>query len=74
MDVALIDYRLSLRSEIGDGHEVWNATLALVKNLSEVVLQSLPGFWRVAKAFMDGKFKKVSVARPFIASRFSSCR
>jgi exocyst complex component 2 len=31
----------------------------MVKNLSEIMLSSLPNFWKIAKSFMDGKFKKV---------------
>ncbi|KAJ7057829.1 exocyst complex component sec5 [Mycena amicta] len=36
----------------------WQAILDMVKNLSEIVLSSLPSFWRISKSFMDGKFKK----------------
>ncbi|CED82783.1 Sec5 subunit of exocyst complex [Phaffia rhodozyma] len=42
--------------ENGDGHEVWKAMLDLVKNLSDVLLHSLPNFWRIAKHFLDGKY------------------
>jgi len=31
----------------------------MVKNLSEILLLSLPNFWKIAKSFMDGKLKKV---------------
>ena len=41
------------------GQEVWQAVMTMVKNISEVVLTSLPNFWRIARAFIDGKFKKV---------------
>jgi exocyst complex component 2 len=34
--------------------------LDMVKNLSEIMLSSLPNFWKIAKSFMDGKFKRVS--------------
>lgn len=34
--------------------------LALVRQLSEEVSRVLPGFWRIAKACMDGKYRKVS--------------
>ncbi|KAJ7145330.1 exocyst complex component sec5 [Mycena crocata] len=37
---------------------VWQAILDMVKTLSEIVLSSLPNFWRISKSFMDGKFKK----------------
>lgn len=40
---------------------VWAATHILVKQLCELVVASLPGFWRIAKANMDGKFTRVSV-------------
>nr|GAT42751.1 predicted protein [Mycena chlorophos] len=36
----------------------WQAIADMVKNLSEIVLSSLPNFWRIAKSFIDGKFKK----------------
>ncbi|KAI5120615.1 hypothetical protein M0805_008091 [Coniferiporia weirii] len=42
------------------GHEVWQAVLDLVKGVSEAMLSSLPGFWKIAKGYMDGKFKKSS--------------
>lgn len=44
----------------GAGSEVWIAILAMVKNVSEVILTSLPPFWKIAKDYMDGKFKKVT--------------
>lgn len=43
----------------GPAHEVWQATLDYVKSVSEVTLGALPSFWRIGKAFMEGKFKKV---------------
>ena len=43
------------------GEPVWIAILAMVKAVSEVLLTSLPNFWRIAKSFMDGRFKRVSV-------------
>jgi hypothetical protein len=42
------------------GWEAWQAIVDLVKNLSEVMLSTLPGFWRIAKAYMDGKYRKVA--------------
>jgi hypothetical protein len=39
---------------------VWQAILDLVKQLSEVMLSSLPHFWRIATDFTSGKLKKVS--------------
>ncbi|KAG9127809.1 hypothetical protein FRC07_009001 [Ceratobasidium sp. 392] len=44
----------------GTAHEVWQATLDYVKAVSEITLAALPSFWRVGKAFMEGKFKKTS--------------
>lgn len=31
----------------------------MVKNVSEVMLTSLPNFWRIARGFLEGKLKKV---------------
>lgn len=31
----------------------------MVKDLSEIVVHSLPNFWRIAKNYMDGRYKKV---------------
>lgn len=44
----------------GPAHEVWQATLDYVKSVSEITLAALPSFWRIGKAFMEGKFKKTS--------------
>ena len=41
------------------GNEVWKLIFELVRNLSEVLLQTLPSFWKVAKGYMDGKYRKV---------------
>lgn len=46
--------------ENGAGVEVWRLTLELVKQLNEVLLQTLPSFWKVAKGYMEGKYQKVS--------------
>ncbi|GAA5845225.1 hypothetical protein JCM3766R1_003363 [Sporobolomyces carnicolor] len=40
------------------GKEVWNAIHELVRNLNEVILSTLPGFWKVAKGYMEGKYQK----------------
>ncbi|KAJ8454858.1 hypothetical protein ONZ45_g19143 [Pleurotus djamor] len=42
------------------GSEVWFAIHDLVKTVSEVMLNSLPNFWKIGKSFLEGKFKKVS--------------
>lgn len=44
----------------GTGHEVWQVTLELVKSLSEVILTTVPNFWKIAKSYRDGKYKKVN--------------
>jgi hypothetical protein len=31
----------------------------MVKNVSEVMMSTLPNFWKIAKGFLDGKYKKV---------------
>lgn len=38
---------------------IWQAIHDMVKNISEVMMSSLPSFWRISKDFMEGKFKKV---------------
>jgi hypothetical protein len=43
----------------------WQAIFDLVKNTSEVMLSTLPNFWKIAKNFMDGKYKKVPRCCPF---------
>jgi exocyst complex component 2 len=40
----------------------WLALQSLVKQLSDHLARSLPGFWKIAKACMDGKYRKVSGA------------
>jgi exocyst complex component 2 len=41
------------------GHEVWNAVFDLVKNVSEIMMSTLPNFWKIAKGFLEGKYRKV---------------
>lgn len=36
--------------------KVWRATSDLVKSLSSLLLRCLPDFWRLSKAFIEGKF------------------
>ncbi|KAF8480248.1 exocyst complex component Sec5-domain-containing protein [Russula ochroleuca] len=50
------------------GHEVWNAVFDLVKNVSETMMSTLPNFWKIAKGFLEGKYKKNT---PAITSRRS---
>ncbi|EIM87714.1 uncharacterized protein STEHIDRAFT_147005 [Stereum hirsutum FP-91666 SS1] len=42
------------------GHEVWQSILETVKAVSEVMISALPNFWRVGRAFLDGRFKKTT--------------
>ncbi|KAK4705258.1 exocyst complex component 2, partial [Phenoliferia sp. Uapishka_3] len=44
--------------ESGAGSEIWKLIFDLVRNLSEVILQTLPSFWKVAKGYMEGKYQK----------------
>lgn len=41
------------------GHNAWNAVFDMVKNVSEVMMSTLPNFWKIAKGFLDGKYRKV---------------
>ncbi|KAA1476584.1 hypothetical protein DENSPDRAFT_807414 [Dentipellis sp. KUC8613] len=43
------------------GHEVWQSIVDLVKSVSEVMMTALPNFWRIAKGFFEGRFKKTSL-------------
>ncbi|OJA13320.1 hypothetical protein AZE42_08619 [Rhizopogon vesiculosus] len=45
------------------GHEVWQAIWDMVKNVSEVMVSSLPNFWKISKSFLEGKFKRPSSSR-----------
>ncbi|KAK6906719.1 hypothetical protein I203_100706 [Kwoniella mangroviensis CBS 8507] len=36
----------------------WLTIQAFIKQYSEYVIRSLPGFWKIAKACMDGKYRK----------------
>ncbi|KAG6333020.1 hypothetical protein ID866_6073 [Astraeus odoratus] len=42
----------------GGGHEVWETIWEMVKSVSEILLSSLPNFWKIAKNFLEGKFKR----------------
>ncbi|KAK4055272.1 Exocyst complex component S5 [Microbotryomycetes sp. JL201] len=44
--------------ETAAGFEVWKLIFELVRNLNEVILQTLPSFWKVAKGYMEGKYQK----------------
>lgn len=41
------------------GAESWQAILTMVKNVSEIMMSSLSNFWKISKAFIDGKYRKV---------------
>ncbi|KAF8434522.1 exocyst complex component Sec5-domain-containing protein [Boletus edulis BED1] len=45
------------------GHEVWEAIFEMTKNMSETLLSSLPNFWKIARSFIEGKFKRPSGSR-----------
>ncbi|KAN0060309.1 Exocyst complex component S5 [Thecaphora frezii] len=40
------------------GADGWKAIHELVRSVSETIVSTLPGFWRVAKNHMEGKFTK----------------
>lgn len=39
------------------GHETWKALTDLVHTDCEALLQTIPNFWKVAKAYLDGRFQ-----------------
>ena len=47
-------------AEQASGFEVWKALVEVVHNLSEILLQTLPNFWKVGKAYMEGKYQSRS--------------
>ena len=48
-----------LSTALSGGHDVWHAVFEMVKNVSEVMMSTLPNFWKIAKGFLGGKYKKV---------------
>ncbi|CAO3635122.1 unnamed protein product [Cunninghamella blakesleeana] len=54
----------SLNLEADDEYDlrVWKAIYDSVKSLSALLVQSLPDFWRLSKAFIEGKFKNKASA------------
>ncbi|GMK54888.1 hypothetical protein CspeluHIS016_0114740 [Cutaneotrichosporon spelunceum] len=54
----------------------WNAIQAMCSLLGEYVVRCLPGFWRIARACMDGKYLKRDASGTFKASSrpATSCR
>jgi exocyst complex component 2 len=57
--IHLLSYRSDEKPGKSEGEPVWEAVFSLVKSVSEVLLTSLPDFWKISKNFMDGKYKKV---------------
>ncbi|KAK1922962.1 exocyst complex component Sec5-domain-containing protein [Papiliotrema laurentii] len=47
----------------------WMAIQTMIRQLSESLTKALPGFWRVAKACMDGKYRKRDSGGAAVASR-----
>ncbi|GAA6018196.1 hypothetical protein JCM11491_005628 [Sporobolomyces phaffii] len=65
--------------EEGLGKHVWQVEYELVRNLNEVIMSTLPGFWKVAKGYMEGKYQKktnssVASAAPAARRSPSQCR
>lgn len=56
--------------------KAWSAIQKLLKQLSDYIARSLPGFWRVAKACLDGKYRKRDSSGALRASHrpASACR
>lgn len=54
----------------------WTAIQTMVRQLSEYVVRCLPGFWKIAKACMDGNFRKLDSSGTLRASHrpASECR
>lgn len=51
-----------ISSEQATGREVWKALLEVVHNLSEIMLQTVPNFWKVGKGYMEGKYQSRSTS------------
>ncbi|ORX89253.1 hypothetical protein K493DRAFT_267300 [Basidiobolus meristosporus CBS 931.73] len=45
-------------SGVDNGVHIWQSIVNIVKALSDVVLKSLPDYWKIARSFIDDKFKK----------------
>jgi exocyst complex component 2 len=48
-----------MRVAKSSGWETWQAITEFVKSVSDVMLANLPNFWKIGKAYLDGKYKKV---------------
>jgi Exocyst complex component Sec5 len=57
-------------TERASGVEVWQAIVDLVKNVSDVIVMTLPGLWKVARDHLNGKYQPVrfSCRLPFANS------
>lgn len=60
--ILVSSYRSDEKPGKSENEPVWEAVFSLVKSVSEVLLSSLPDFWKISKNFMDGKYKKVCMA------------
>ncbi|GAA6006556.1 hypothetical protein JCM10207_004971 [Rhodosporidiobolus poonsookiae] len=57
------------------GVEVWRLIFDLVRNLNEVIMQTLPSFWKVAKGYMEGKYQKKNASSTSASRRSpTQCR
>ncbi|BGP36516.1 Exocyst complex component S5 [Rhodotorula kratochvilovae] len=57
------------------GVEVWRLIFDLVRNLNEVIMQTLPSFWKVAKGYMEGKYQKKNASASSASRRSpTQCR
>ncbi|WOO79759.1 Exocyst complex component SEC5B [Vanrija pseudolonga] len=54
----------------------WAAIIAMISKLSDYVIRTLPGFWKIAKACMDGRYLKRDSSGTLRASHrpASACR
>lgn len=41
------------------GASVWRAALEVVRAVTESVMALLPSFWKISRAYIDGKYQKV---------------
>lgn len=45
--------------ERADGSDQWRCVAGLVKQLADILNQTLPAFWKIARSYIDGKYQKV---------------
>lgn len=58
---------MSMLAQAG-GNESWQAILMMVKSVSEIMMSSLSNFWKISKAFIDGKYRKVESTSNYFVS------